>query len=1033
MKRLFLLPALFILTLIATYTPGASSMKLNGPELLSLDFQETASVMEIAPHYESTKSYLSPVYDAEQPFQLLGLNWQEEIPAETAANMEIRFRELSGLWTDWQPIHENTDGPSLDENLHSYFITNDSDAFQYRAALSTTNTKITPKLANIEFDYVNGGESAPSRSLSKLIFKDADGIVSRRSWKANEELRYYSNGYSPDSNEEEDDEVEEDPSKWIDSVVEKENGRYLRWPMAYPKKVSKIFLHHTATTSDLDDPEEAVRAIYQYHANSRGWGDIGYNFIIAPDGTVFEGRAGGEAVVAGHAAGFNTGSVGIALLGNYEDSHIPKEMMQSLTALLYEQAELYDIDIDDDGIFRERTMDNLMGHQDVAATACPGDHAYDFLPDLRRIVGAAQDNNGLSSSGSYGYEETTERELVILDPQERQKVSVTLKNEGSKTWTSSSFLTVNANYSADKIVDIEKDSKKAVAYMKESSVKPGSKGTFTFEIESGVEGGLAHFDIVPVFNGSQKSKLAMDLAVYVEESNFEYKLTDRDVPRFLKNRESAKVTIELKNTGNLTWENTGSNAMTLKRSGTSRLTTASTVATLIEDEVKPGETGSFEFTIKGTGGSQSLKLIPNLGSLSSSSSFSISVDGSTSNDDAELYSDEDEIFLSPGETELIWLQLKNTSSEKWNTKEDLTFSFDGVEATGARVAARTLSSGSSTRVYLTVTAPQEEGDHTLEIRVKFKGSNLTSSPYELNINVGGSPELTSIDNPIRILLTPDNEVGTPILSSESSFGVYDGTELLKTFKAGSRVRVTDQGDSMLITSGSYKATADGPIRVAPGGADPMVKVLSMSQRPGWNLNLNDNHFRGIMEVTREDGKLILINELGLENYLRGIAEVSNNAPEHKIKTILIAARSYAVYYMTQDEKFPGKPYHLDDSPERSQKYLGYNLELRNSGVADLATETAGQVVTYNGEVVKVPYFNESDGRTKSANEVWGWTHTPYLISVSDSYCEATSFNGHGVGISGCGATGMAEAGKDYKEILRYYLKGVDIETYDFSS
>ena len=57
--------------------------------------------------------------------------------------------------------------------------------------------------------------------------------------------------------------------------------------------------------------------------------------------------------------------------------------------------------------------------------------------------------------------------------------------------------------------------------------------------------------------------------------------------------------------------------------------------------------------------------------------------------------------------------------------------------------------------------------------------------------------------------------------------------------------------------------------------------------------------------------------------------------------------------------------------------------------------------------------------------VWKW-NAPYLQSVDDSYCDGKSMAGHGVGMSGCGALGMANAGKTYKEILKYYYNGIEI-------
>jgi stage II sporulation protein D len=164
----------------------------------------------------------------------------------------------------------------------------------------------------------------------------------------------------------------------------------------------------------------------------------------------------------------------------------------------------------------------------------------------------------------------------------------------------------------------------------------------------------------------------------------------------------------------------------------------------------------------------------------------------------------------------------------------------------------------------------------------------------------------------------------------------------------------------------------------------------------------------------------------MENYLKGLGEVSNSELTEKIKAVMIAARSYALFYVEKDQKFDDKPYNLDDDPAVSQKYLGYGLEKRSPNISKAIDETKGQVVTLNDELVKTPYFNQTDGTsTKSAKDVWNWD-AEYLVSVSDSYCKGDAFLGHGVGLSGCGAKGMAQAGFNYVDILLHYYTGVEV-------
>src|SRR5207253_11451713 len=55
------------------------------------------------------------------------------------------------------------------------------------------------------------------------------------------------------------------------------------------------------------------------HVQGNGWNDIGYNFLVDKYGQIFEGRYGGmtRAVIGAHAMGFNVGSVGVSVIGNY--------------------------------------------------------------------------------------------------------------------------------------------------------------------------------------------------------------------------------------------------------------------------------------------------------------------------------------------------------------------------------------------------------------------------------------------------------------------------------------------------------------------------------------------------------------------------------------------------------------------------------------------------------------------------------------------------------------------------------------------
>src|SRR5439155_231153 len=97
-----------------------------------------------------------------------------------------------------------------------------------------------------------------------------------------------------------------------------------RAPPQFAASVNNAIVHHTAGTNSYSKSQSAaiVRGIEVYHVKGNGWNDIGYNALVDKYGQVFEGRYGGmdKNVVGAHAEGFNTGSVGVALIGTYQSA-----------------------------------------------------------------------------------------------------------------------------------------------------------------------------------------------------------------------------------------------------------------------------------------------------------------------------------------------------------------------------------------------------------------------------------------------------------------------------------------------------------------------------------------------------------------------------------------------------------------------------------------------------------------------------------------------------------------------------------------
>jgi hypothetical protein len=158
------------------------------------------------------------------------------------------------------------------------------------------------------------------------------------------------------------------------------------WRRGSPTRaqVGQGIVHHTATSNGYsrEDAPAIVRAIYHHHTRVLGWADIGYNILVDRFGRVYEGRAGGleSGVVGAHARGHNTGTFGVAAIGNHDVQHPSEAAVDALKDVVAWQFDTYGID--PDGSHHGRST--LIGHLQVGQTACPGRYLQPRLDEIRR-------------------------------------------------------------------------------------------------------------------------------------------------------------------------------------------------------------------------------------------------------------------------------------------------------------------------------------------------------------------------------------------------------------------------------------------------------------------------------------------------------------------------------------------------------------------------------------------------------------------------------------------------------------------------
>jgi hypothetical protein len=155
------------------------------------------------------------------------------------------------------------------------------------------------------------------------------------------------------------------------------------------------FVHHTVNANDYTRSEVPgiLRSIYAYHVESRGWSDIGYNYLIDRFGRIWEGRYGGvdRAVVGAHTLGYNDDSFGASAIGNYQVAKPSPAMIQAYAALFAWKLSLHGVDAASTHQYvTSRWFQAINGHRDAAATLCPGQYLYDKLPRIRKLAAAAQ-------------------------------------------------------------------------------------------------------------------------------------------------------------------------------------------------------------------------------------------------------------------------------------------------------------------------------------------------------------------------------------------------------------------------------------------------------------------------------------------------------------------------------------------------------------------------------------------------------------------------------------------------------------------
>ncbi|MGZ8700671.1 MAG: N-acetylmuramoyl-L-alanine amidase [Gaiellaceae bacterium] len=311
------------------------------------------TVREVPLHGGRTLAAATPQFD------MVGLHWRG------TGSVQFRTRSVGGRWSAWQRADpEAEDVPNVGSaearaargwRVGNPYWTGSSDRIEYR---------LRGHVERLRAYFVRSPEvRIPLRRVSMT---GSPLLLGRETWGANEAIR--------------------------------------RAPPRYATSLQFAIVHHTAGSSSYSASQSAaiVRGIEVYHVKGNGWDDIGYNFLVDKYGQVFEGRYGGvdKNVIGAHAEGFNTGSVGVAVLGTYGSAAPTSVARTALADLLAWRLDVAHVDplstltwvSGGNARFASGVpvmLRAVSGHRDTGFTSCPGTALYAQLGAIARQAAAA--------------------------------------------------------------------------------------------------------------------------------------------------------------------------------------------------------------------------------------------------------------------------------------------------------------------------------------------------------------------------------------------------------------------------------------------------------------------------------------------------------------------------------------------------------------------------------------------------------------------------------------------------------------------
>lgn len=233
----------------------------------------------------------------------------------------------------------------------------------------------------------------------------------------------------------------------INKIVEEFNEKNLWWSFMYHYEKDRIIVHHTASDwtklKSKEDVKDYLKSVYQYHALTRWWWDIWYNFVIDKFWNIYEWREWWEWVVWAHAKWNNVSSIWISLIGNFNNEDPSEEQMDALIDLATELAKKYNInpytnldyhkESSEEPYISDHEHDSIVWHRDAWHTSCPWENLYDKLDYIKKEVSKWVKKSSIISSNTKSDVEKniskSNNEITLVSSNANSKVERKVNNK----------------------------------------------------------------------------------------------------------------------------------------------------------------------------------------------------------------------------------------------------------------------------------------------------------------------------------------------------------------------------------------------------------------------------------------------------------------------------------------------------------------------------------------------------------------------------------------------------------------------------